>query len=92
MSRRAQAPVRQILPDPKFSNLMLAKFMNVIMKNGKTPSGSSAVGTQLPLSVQRFVRSWCRSARDRPTFHDPPVPHSFRSLPGLRIGRASQPQ
>ncbi len=35
MSRRAQAPVREILPDPKFSNLMLAKFMNVIMKNGK---------------------------------------------------------
>jgi small subunit ribosomal protein S7 len=35
MSRRAQAPVRVILPDPKFSNLMLAKFMNVIMKSGK---------------------------------------------------------
>jgi small subunit ribosomal protein S7 len=35
MSRRAQAPVRTILPDPKFSNLMLAKFMNVIMKSGK---------------------------------------------------------
>jgi len=35
MSRRAQAPVRTILPDPKFSNLMLAKFMNVVMKNGK---------------------------------------------------------
>jgi len=35
MSRRAQAPVREILPDPKFNNLMLAKFMNVIMKSGK---------------------------------------------------------
>jgi small subunit ribosomal protein S7 len=35
MSRRAQAPVREILPDPKYSNLMLAKFMNVIMKSGK---------------------------------------------------------
>ncbi len=35
MSRRAQAPVRQILPDPKFHNLMLAKFMNVVMKSGK---------------------------------------------------------
>jgi small subunit ribosomal protein S7 len=35
MSRRAQAPVRTILPDPKFNNEMLAKFMNVIMKNGK---------------------------------------------------------
>ncbi len=35
MSRRAQAPVRQILPDPKFHNDMLAKFMNVVMKSGK---------------------------------------------------------
>jgi len=35
MSRRAQAPVRTILPDPKFNNGMLAKFMNVIMKSGK---------------------------------------------------------
>ena len=35
MSRRAQAPVRTILPDPKFQNEMLAKFMNVVMKSGK---------------------------------------------------------
>ncbi len=35
MSRRAQAPVRTILPDPKFHNLMLAKFMNVVMESGK---------------------------------------------------------
>src|ERR1700755_3000686 len=35
MSRRSQAPVRTILPDPKFNNDMLAKFMNVIMKSGK---------------------------------------------------------
>ena len=35
MSRRAQAPVRTILPDPKYNNQMLAKFMNVVMKNGK---------------------------------------------------------
>ena len=35
MSRRAQAPVRSILPDPKFNSDMLAKFMNVVMKDGK---------------------------------------------------------
>ena len=35
MSRRTQAPVRHILPDPKFNNEMLAKFMNVVMKSGK---------------------------------------------------------
>jgi small subunit ribosomal protein S7 len=35
MSRRAAAPVRHILPDPKFNSDMLAKFMNVVMKSGK---------------------------------------------------------
>ena len=35
MSRRAQAPHREILPDPKFHSDMLAKFMNVVMESGK---------------------------------------------------------
>lgn len=35
MSRRHSAKKREILPDPKFNNLVLAKFMNVIMISGK---------------------------------------------------------
>src|SRR6186713_2465810 len=35
MSRRAAAPSRTILPDPKFNSDMLAKFMNVVMQDGK---------------------------------------------------------
>jgi len=35
MSRRKAAPKRTILPDPKYGNLKVAKFMNQIMKNGK---------------------------------------------------------
>jgi small subunit ribosomal protein S7 len=35
MSRRAAAPARTILPDPKFNSEMLAKFMNVVMQDGK---------------------------------------------------------
>ena len=35
MSRRAAAPSRTILPDPKFKSEMLAKFMNVVMQDGK---------------------------------------------------------
>jgi small subunit ribosomal protein S7 len=34
MSRRAAAPSRTILPDPKFNSEM-AKFMNVVMHSGK---------------------------------------------------------
>ena len=35
MSRRKKAIKREILPDPKFGNLVLAKFMNMIMVDGK---------------------------------------------------------
>ena len=35
MSRRSQAPKRNILPDPKYKNELLAKFMNMIMVDGK---------------------------------------------------------
>jgi len=35
MSRRTQAPKRIVLPDPKFKSEMLAKFMNMVMVDGK---------------------------------------------------------
>jgi small subunit ribosomal protein S7 len=35
MSRRTQAPKRAILPDPKYGSELLAKFMNMIMNDGK---------------------------------------------------------
>jgi small subunit ribosomal protein S7 len=35
MSRRSQAPKRTILPDPKYSSQLLAKFMNMVMSDGK---------------------------------------------------------
>ena len=43
MSRRKVAPKRKILPDPKFSNLKVAKFMNQIMSNGKKSLAESIV-------------------------------------------------
>ena len=35
MSRRVRAPIRHILPDPKFSNVVVAKFINMLMVDGK---------------------------------------------------------
>jgi len=35
MSRRSQAPTRTVLPDPKFGSMVLAKFMNMVMEDGK---------------------------------------------------------
>jgi small subunit ribosomal protein S7 len=35
MSRRHRAEKREILPDPKFGNLVVSKFMNSVMYDGK---------------------------------------------------------
>lgn len=35
MPRRREVPKREILPDPKFSNQDLSKFVNVLMTSGK---------------------------------------------------------
>jgi small subunit ribosomal protein S7 len=35
MPRRREVPKREILPDPKFHNVELAKFVNVLMTRGK---------------------------------------------------------
>jgi len=43
MSRRTQAPTRVVLPDPKFGNETLAKFMNMVMKSGKKSAAERIV-------------------------------------------------
>ncbi len=35
MPRRREVPKREILPDPKYGSVELAKFMNVVMLSGK---------------------------------------------------------
>ena len=33
MPRRREVPKREILPDPKYGNIELSKFMNVVMES-----------------------------------------------------------
>jgi small subunit ribosomal protein S7 len=60
MSRRTAAPVRHILPDPKFNNDMLAKFMNVVMKSGK----KSAAERIIYGAINRIVEKSGKPAGD----------------------------
>ena len=53
MSRRAQAPQRSILPDPKFNSEMLAKFMNVVMKRGKKSAAEQIMYGALDRIVEK---------------------------------------
>ena len=43
MSRRHRAEKRQILPDPKFADLVLSKFINNIMLDGKKSTAEGIV-------------------------------------------------
>ena len=43
MPRRRVAAKRIILPDPKFNNLVLAKFVNMVMESGKKSTAEKIV-------------------------------------------------
>ena len=43
MPRRREVPKREILPDPKFGNVELAKFVNVLMTRGKKSTAERIV-------------------------------------------------
>src|SRR5436189_4137350 len=43
MPRRREVPKREILPDPKFKNVDLAKFVNVLMTRGKKSIAESII-------------------------------------------------
>src|SRR5690242_21261110 len=43
MSRRRRADKREVIPDPKFGDLVLTKFMNSIMKEGKKSAAERIV-------------------------------------------------
>ena len=43
MPRRREVPKREILPDPKFYNVDVAKFVNVLMTRGKKSTAEAIV-------------------------------------------------
>ena len=54
MSRRNAAIKRSILPDPKFSSRSLAKFINMIMKDGKKSTAETIVYEALETLVDKL--------------------------------------
>ena len=53
MPRRREVPKREILPDPKFGNLALAKFVNILMKDGKKSIAEKIIYDALDLVAER---------------------------------------
>ncbi|MCX2959100.1 MAG: 30S ribosomal protein S7, partial [Serratia symbiotica] len=53
MPRRRIIGVRKILPDPKFSSGLLAKFINILMVDGKKSIAEKIVYTALGILSKR---------------------------------------
>ena len=56
MPRRRVAAKREILPDPKFGNVTLAKFMNHVMVGGKKSLAERIIYGALDLIEERMKR------------------------------------
>src|SRR5262249_25421511 len=64
MSRRRRAEKREVLPDPKFGDVTLTKFMNYLMYDGKKAAAESIVYGALDI-VEGKIRK-----EPLKTFHD----------------------
>ncbi len=64
MSRKGQTPVRLTLADPKFHNVMVARFVNMLMKSGKKSTAESilysaieAIGIKNPNAIEQVEKA-----------------------------------
>lgn len=55
MSRRHSAKKREILPDPRFGDLVLSKFINIIMTRGKKSIAESIVYDAIAMLDKKAV-------------------------------------
>jgi len=53
MPRRREVPKREILPDPKYGNQILAKFVNILMVDGKKSIAEKVIYGALDLIRER---------------------------------------
>jgi small subunit ribosomal protein S7 len=49
MSRKHQAPVREVLPDPKYNDILITKTINALMYDGKKSTAESVFYQALDL-------------------------------------------
>jgi small subunit ribosomal protein S7 len=56
MSRRHSAEKRTVLPDPKFGEILITKFMNVLMYDGKKSAAEGIIYGALD-KIQRFAKA-----------------------------------
>ena len=68
MSRRRRATKREILPDAKFGDVVISRFMNALMYDGKKSGAEGIVYGALdvlkkPAAASRPIRCACSTRR-----------------------------
>jgi small subunit ribosomal protein S7 len=53
MSRKGQARIREIIPDPKFHDRTVAKFVNIVMERGKKSTSEQILYGAIDLVAER---------------------------------------
>ena len=53
MARRREIPKREILPDPKFGSLKIAKFVNIMMVDGKKSVAEKVMYNALDIMAEK---------------------------------------
>ena len=84
MSRRHRAEKREVLPDPKFGDLVLSKFMNQIMIDGKKSVAERIVYGALDLVEGRAKRDPVELFHDALENVSPAVEVRSRRVGGAR--------
>ena len=54
MSRRRKADKREIIPDPKFNDRVLSRFINIVMNDGKKSIAEKIVYQALEIASNKL--------------------------------------
>src|SRR5262245_43214440 len=96
MSRRRRADKREIIPDPKFGDIVLTKFMNSIMYQGKKSAAERIVYGALDQmerkAKQNPIELFHEALRNvMPALEVRFPPRRWRALPGAGRGAVGSP-
>ena len=89
MSRRTRSNKRDILPDPKHSSSLLAKFINIVMIDGKKSVAEKIVYDALETLIERLGQSPERASDFFPSIITILINFANRLLEYLGSGRIS---
>lgn len=73
MPRRREVPKRILLPDPKYRSVVLAKFINAVMRDGKKSVAESIVYGALELVQQRLPQEEAIRVFEQAVDHAKPI-------------------